>query len=59
MADKTITTQITVLVLIAILMTISVYSLVAGIVKIDDGALLVFSSLAVSKVSEGCELRSN
>ncbi len=40
-ADKPITTQITVLVFIAILMTIGVYGLVAGIVKIDDGGLLL------------------
>jgi len=38
-ADKDITTQISVLVFIAILMTVGVYGLVAGIVKIDDGGL--------------------
>lgn len=40
-ADKPITTQISVLIFIAILMTIGVYGLVAGIVKIDDGGLLL------------------
>jgi predicted DNA repair protein MutK len=38
-ADKEITTQISVLVFVAILMTVGVYGLVAGIVKIDDGGL--------------------
>ena len=38
-SDKDITTQISVLVFIAILMTMGVYGLVAGIVKIDDGGL--------------------
>jgi predicted DNA repair protein MutK len=40
-ADKPITTQISVLIFIAILMTVGVYGLVAGIVKIDDGGLLL------------------
>jgi len=40
-ADKPITTQISVLVFIAILMTVGVYGLVAGIVKIDDAGLLL------------------
>lgn len=40
-SDKPITTQIAVLVFIAILMTVGVYGLVAGIVKIDDGGLLL------------------
>jgi len=40
-ADKAITTQISVLIFIAILMTVGVYGLVAGIVKIDDGGLLL------------------
>ena len=40
-ADKPIIIQISVLVFIAILMTIAVYGLVAGIVKIDDGGLLL------------------
>lgn len=38
-ADRDITTQITVLVFVAVLMTVGVYGLVAGIVKIDDGGL--------------------
>jgi predicted DNA repair protein MutK len=38
-SDKEISTQISVLVFIAVLMTIGVYGLVAGIVKIDDGGL--------------------
>ncbi len=40
-ADKPIPTQISVLIFIAILMTVGVYGLVAGIVKIDDGGLLL------------------
>lgn len=39
--DKPISTQIMVLSFIAILMTVGVYGLVAGIVKIDDGGLLL------------------
>ena len=38
-ADKDIVTQISVLSFIAVLMTVGVYGLVAGIVKIDDGGL--------------------
>ena len=38
-ADKGFTTQLSVLVGIAIIMTIGVYGLVAGIVKLDDGGL--------------------
>ncbi len=38
-ADKAFTTQLSVLVGIAIIMTIGVYGLVAGIVKLDDGGL--------------------
>ncbi|MBC7701491.1 DUF808 domain-containing protein [Aquabacterium sp.] len=38
-ADAAFTTQLTVLVGIAIIMTIGVYGLVAGIVKLDDGGL--------------------
>lgn len=38
-ADKPFTTQLGVLVAIAILMTVGVYGLVAGIVKLDDGGL--------------------
>ncbi len=38
-ADKDFTSQITVLILISIIMTIGVYGLVAGIVKLDDGGL--------------------
>jgi predicted DNA repair protein MutK len=40
-ATQPITTQISVLIFIAILMTVGVYGLVAGIVKIDDGGLLL------------------
>jgi predicted DNA repair protein MutK len=40
-ATQPITTQVSVLVFIAILMTVGVYGLVAGIVKIDDGGLLL------------------
>ena len=47
-ADKPITTQISVLVFIAILMTIGVYGLVAGIVKIDDGGLLLIKDKSAS-----------
>ncbi len=38
-ADADLTRQFTVLVFIAILMTVGVYGLVAGIVKLDDGGL--------------------
>jgi uncharacterized protein len=38
-ADAVFTTQLTVLVGIAIIMTVGVYGLVAGIVKLDDGGL--------------------
>ncbi|TMM47046.1 DUF808 domain-containing protein [Colwellia ponticola] len=47
-ADKPITTQISVLIFIAVLMTIGVYGLVAGIVKIDDGGLLLIKDKSVS-----------
>jgi len=47
-ADKPITTQISVLIFIAILMTVGVYGLVAGIVKIDDGGLLLIKDKSVS-----------
>ena len=47
-ADKPITTQISVLVFIAILMTVGVYGLVAGIVKIDDGGLLLIKDKSVN-----------
>ncbi len=47
-SDKPITTQIAVLIFIAILMTIGVYGLVAGIVKIDDGGLLLVKDKSVS-----------
>ncbi len=47
-ADKPIGTQISVLVFIAILMTIGVYGLVAGIVKIDDGGLLLVKDKSLS-----------
>jgi predicted DNA repair protein MutK len=47
-ADKPITTQISVLVFIAILMTIGVYGLVAGIVKIDDGGFLLIKDKSVN-----------
>lgn len=40
-ATQPIATQISVLIFIAILMTVGVYGLVAGIVKIDDGGLLL------------------
>ncbi len=38
-ADKDFTSQITVLILISIIMTIGVYGLVAGVVKLDDGGV--------------------
>ena len=47
-ANKPITTQIAVLVFIAILMTIGVYGLVAGIVKIDDGGFLLIKDKSIS-----------
>ncbi|WP_019026195.1 DUF808 domain-containing protein [Colwellia piezophila] len=47
-ADKPITTQIAVLVFIAILMTIGVYGLVAGIVKIDDGGFLLIKDKSMN-----------
>ncbi len=47
-ADKPIGTQVSVLVFIAILMTIGVYGLVAGIVKIDDGGLLLIKDKSLS-----------
>ena len=47
-ADRPITIQISVLVFIAILMTIGVYGLVAGIVKIDDGGLLLIKDKSVN-----------
>jgi len=47
-ADKPITTQLSVLSFIAILMTIGVYGLVAGIVKIDDGGLLLIKDKSLS-----------
>lgn len=40
-AQQAITTQVFVLIIIALLMTIGVYGLVAAIVKIDDGGLLL------------------
>lgn len=47
-ADKPITTQIAVLVFIAVLMTVGVYGLVAGIVKIDDGGLLLVKDTSLT-----------
>lgn len=47
-ADRAIGTQISVLVFIAILMTVGVYGLVAGIVKIDDGGLILIKNQSVS-----------
>ncbi len=47
-ADKDITTQISVLIFVAILMTIGVYGLVAGIVKIDDGGLALIKDKSTS-----------
>jgi predicted DNA repair protein MutK len=47
-ADKEITTQISVLVFVAILMTVGVYGLVAGIVKIDDGGLALVKDKSTS-----------
>jgi len=47
-SDKDIGTQIAVLVFIAILMTVGVYGLVAGIVKIDDGGLLLIQDQSTS-----------
>jgi predicted DNA repair protein MutK len=47
-ADKPISTQITVLVFIAILMTTGVYGLVAAIVKIDYGGLLLIKDKSVN-----------
>lgn len=55
-ADKDITTQISVLVFVAILMTVGVYGLVAGIVKIDDGGLILIKDKSTSywgKVKRG------
>lgn len=46
--DKDITTQISVLVFVAILMTVGVYGLVAGIVKIDDGGLALIKDKSTS-----------
>jgi predicted DNA repair protein MutK len=48
-SDKDITTQISVLVFVAILMTVGVYGLVAGIVKIDDGGLVLIKDKSVSQ----------
>jgi predicted DNA repair protein MutK len=47
-ADKPISTQIAVLVFIAVLMTVGVYGLVAGIVKIDDGGLLLVKDTSIT-----------
>jgi predicted DNA repair protein MutK len=47
-ADKDITTQISVLTFVAILMTVGVYGLVAGIVKIDDGGLALIKDKSTS-----------
>lgn len=47
-SDKEITTQISVLVFVAILMTVGVYGLVAGIVKIDDGGLALIKDKSTS-----------
>ena len=47
-ADKDITTQISVLVFVAVLMTVGVYGLVAGIVKIDDGGLALIKDTSTS-----------
>ena len=48
-ADRDITTQVSVLVFVAILMTVGVYGLVAGIVKIDDGGLVLIKDKSVSQ----------
>ena len=47
-AEQPISTQISVLVFIAMLMTVGVYGLVAGIVKIDDGGLLLIKDKSVN-----------
>ena len=47
-ADKNITTQVSVLIFVAILMTVGVYGLVAGIVKIDDGGLALLKDQSPS-----------
>lgn len=47
-SDQEITTQISVLVFVAILMTVGVYGLVAGIVKIDDGGLALIKDKSTS-----------
>jgi len=47
-ADKDISTQISVLVFVAILMTVGVYGLVAGIVKIDDGGFALIKDKSTS-----------
>jgi len=47
-ADKDISTQISVLVFVAILMTVGVYGLVACIVKIDDGGLALIQDKSAS-----------
>lgn len=47
-SDKDITTQIPVLAFIAVVMTVGVYGLVAGIVKIDDGGLALIKDKSLS-----------
>tara|TARA_R110002050_G_scaffold134002_3_gene256533 strand:+ start:2405 stop:3355 length:951 start_codon:yes stop_codon:yes gene_type:complete len=47
-SDKEITTQIPVLAFIAVVMTVGVYGLVAGIVKIDDGGLALIKDKSLS-----------
>jgi len=47
-AEKPISTQISVLIFIAVLMTVGVYGFVAGIVKIDDGGLILIKDKSLN-----------
>ena len=48
-ANETIMTQVSVLIFIAILMTVGVYGVVAAIVKIDDGGLLLIQDKSATQ----------
>jgi hypothetical protein len=48
-ANETIMTQVSVLIFIAILMTVGVYGVVAAIVKIDDGGLLLIKDKSATQ----------
>jgi hypothetical protein len=52
-ADKPFVTQVSVLVGIAVLMTVGVYGLVAGIVKLDDLGLYLSRQASAAKQSVG------